>query len=762
MNQKKLLAFPACAVWLGIVFTLVMPGATFADNLLINSDFNQGEPGEEDFGWTLELAKGEQSECSVVEDRGAENLALRIYNDELDGSFVSQAVAVRPWRWYVAEVWVKSDGMYSPDVRLSLKGGRKGGQWQYTTDYFHKPESGWRVIRAFDHSGDSEQLTFSIGGGAWSGDLLISKPVVRECSLVEAASYHANANSHSPLVYGPPVDPEKGLPGHAFLRNKVRRVARDFPNALRISVDLPEPRDPEDRISLWLPPGIRFLKLRPHGGGKRPPIVTDLPSGADAPGGIHLELYTGRGETNLLVESDLEPGKQATGYVSYEWNGGYQIPRPIVFEGVELPKVTAPKRMTTAMDIYGAAYLDWEGLQPDLTGQEAMVRDMKQLGFNRLQLWGGDARPYAELGIESAVSFGGSFTADSEKYPESGAVMFGGKRRTDVMCPSYRGPGFKAHPWLQQVKETAAIASAVNLDDEVYLMSGAGPSICFCDRCVRRWDDWVAEHEPRLSDVTPQEFFKQAHKYPQHYEAWVRFRCDLVAERYGILRKAFHDAVEKSGVKTTPHPELGAFTGDEVLVALSSVEALSGVLDFISPMIYATGDGVRRELAKIGPISGGKLVVCLAPGYLMSPPGDVRCQVLEAVMGGSRGFVAWNYDIGPITTGHMADMAEAIKMFAPVEDIILDGEREAGYAADIASANLLARKQGDQSVLLVSDYSPSGKRVKVTAPGESSLEVVDLFTDEVVACLDATGRTFEVTLKGDFQARLYHLKPLEP
>ena len=122
----------------------------------------------------------------------------------------------------------------------------------------------------------------------------------------------------------------------------------------------------------------------------------------------------------------------------------------------------------------------------------------------------------------------------------------------------------------------------------------------------------------------------------------------------------------------------------------------------------------------------------------------------------------WNYDIGPITTGHMADMAEAIKMFAPVEDIILDGEREAGYAADIASVNLLARKQGDQSVLLVSDYSPGGKRVKVTAPGESSLEVVDLFTDEVVACLDATGRTFEVTLKGDFQARLYHLKPLDP
>jgi hypothetical protein len=761
MNMKTVLSFHACAVCLGYAFTFVVPEASFANNLLINSDFSQGNPGEEDFGWTLAFAEDQQSACTVVEGHLPRTRALRMFNDQRSSLRINQQISVRPWRWYMAEVWVKSDGMYSPDVRLSLKGGRKRGQWQYNTDYFHKPESGWRAIRAFDHSGENKRLTLSIGGSAWSGDLLISKPVVRECSLVEAASYHANANSRSPIVYGPPVDPTRGLPGYAFLRNDVRRVAKDFPNALRISVDLPDPRDPENRISLWLPPGIRFLKLRPHGGGKRPPRVTTLPSGADAPGGTHLELYTGRGESNLLVESDLEPGERATGYVSYEWNGGYQNPRPIVFEGVELPTATAPKRMTTAFDVYGAAYLDWEGFQPDLTGQQAMVRDMKRMGFNRLQIWGGDARPYASLGIEGAASYGGSFTADVEKYPDSGAVMWDGKRRSDVMCPSYRGSGFKTHPWLQRVKDTAAIASAVNLDDEVYLMSGAGPNICFCDRCVERWDDWVAEHRPGLAEVIPQEFFQRAHQYPQHYEAWVQFRCDLVAERYGILRKVFHDAIKKSGVKTTPRPELGAFTGEEMLVALSSVEALSRVLDFVSPMIYTTGEGVRREVAKIGPISGGKLVVCLAPGYLMSPPGDVRSQVLEAVMGGSRGFVAWNYDIGPITTGHMADMAEAIKMFSPVEDIILDGEIEAGYTADKNSANLLARKHGAETVLVVSDYYPGSKSVKVTAPGESGLEVVDLFTDEVVARLDATQRTIDVILRTDFQARLYHLKPPE-
>ena len=84
----------------------------------------------------------------------------------------------------------------------------------------------------------------------------------------------------------------------------------------------------------------------------------------------------------------------------------------------------------------------------------------------------------------------------------------------------------------------------------------------------------------------------------------------------------FHEAVKQSGVKTTPEPELGAFTGEEMLVGLSSIEALSRVLDFITPMIYEDRNGVRREIAKIAPASGGKLVGCLAPGYNISPPGE--------------------------------------------------------------------------------------------------------------------------------------------
>ena len=729
-----------------------------AENLLYNADF-AGRPTDQEFGWNIEPAQDQQSELTVVEGRTPETWAVRFYNDQRGTSRISQQFAVRPWRWYVAEVWVKTDGMYPADVGLVLSGGRLKSTGRYEYDYFYAPKTGWRLIRVYDHSGDSEFVTLSLGGrGDWSGELFMSEPVVRKVSLAEAVGYHPKVQVHSPLVHAPPVDPSKGSPGFAFLRNRVRRAAKDFPNALRISVDTPAQPDPDARVSLWLPPGISFIKLRPHAGGKRPPIVTDL-SGNDGPGGTHLEMSTGRGETSLLVASDLEPGERATGYVSYEWTGGFQPPRQVEFLGVNLPQVTAPKRLITAFDMYSQAYLDWEGFRPGQTGREAMVQNLKRMGFNRLQLWGGDPRPYAKLDIEASSSFGGGFYLDAESPADARAVKLDGTHSARMMCPSYRGPAFEDHHLIDSIRSAGTHTSSVNLDDEVYLMSGEGPVICFCDRCIGRWKQWIPRHNPDLAGISPKDVLQRAHKYPKHYHAWIKFRCELVAERFGILRQIFFDAVKKSGVKTTARPEFWAFTGEEQLVALSSMESLSKVLDYISPMIYTNGDGVRREIADYRPMSGGKVVFCISPGYNMSPPGDARSQVLEAVMGGSKGFLVWNYDIGPTTTGHMADMSEAIRMLTPVEEIILDGAITSGYSVDQESTHLLARELNGHTVLLVSDYSPGRTPAAVTVPGRMNLEVLDRFTEQVVARLNATQRAFNVTLSPNFQARLYHLRP---
>ena len=756
-----ILSHRCLAFVLSFFVVMLLCSACFAENLLTNSNFDKGKPGSEAFGWNLELAKGQKSELTVVKGRMEQTRALRFYNDVRGTSNISQKFTVRPWRWYVAEVWVKTDEMYPADAGMTLKDGVKLDSWQYNYDYYYAPKTGWRLIRVYDHSGNAEAMTLSIGGrGDFSGNLIMSEPAVREVSLAEAVIHHPKVLKHSPLNNGFPLHFSLGkdMPGYAYLRNNVRRLAKDFPNALRISTDLPSPIDPEARISLWLPPSVRFIKLRPHGGGKKPPIVTDL-SDNDGPGGTHLEMFTGRGETSLLVASDLEPGERATGYVSYEWKGGYQPPRQVEFLGVELPKVEAPKRLIMAFDMYTLAYKDWEGFRPGQTGEEAMVQDLKRMGFNRIEVWGGVAKHYAEMGIEGAHSTGVAFRLDAESPDEGRAVKLDGSLSVTMMCPSYRGPAFQNHYVFDYADTASKCASVMNMDDEGFLVSGEGPLICFCEGCIKRWGQWLPKQHPNLdSDISPKTFFMRAHKYPEHYEAWLKFRCDLVAERFGIVRQVFFDAVKKRGTKTTPNPEFWVFTGEEQLVALSSMESLSKVLDYIAPMIYTNGDGVRKEIADYAPISGGKVVFCIAPGYNINPEGDARSQVLEAVMGGSKGFLAWNYDYGPITTGHMADMSEAIRMLAPVEDIILDGKIEAGYDADKDSTHLLAKKLAEQTVLLVSDYSPGYTQVMVTVPGKKKLEVVDQFTGQIVARLNATDRTFDVKLKPDFQARLYHLR----
>ena len=744
--------------WTGILI-LGLTGVAAAEdggNLLVNGGFGQGRPGEESFVWELELAEGKKNECTVVEGHRPGVRAIRLYNDELGASFIKQEFAVRPWRWYVAEVWVNSEGMYAFDFapKIELRGGRQVAGSRFHGDtFFGWRKPGWRQIRAIGRSAAAARLTLRLGGGGhaggWSGELLFSQPVVRECALVEAAGYYASAHNRHPALYGPAVDREKGQYGYAFQKGNVCRVARDFPNPFYI-IGRMDTKAPEGRLSLVLPPGIRFRKVQY---GTITSTLSDLPGGQQ-----HVELPPGNKQ--FVVESDLKPGERATGYVSYEWKGGYQLPAPVMFEGVKLPSVAAPRRAVAALGVGSWTHRLWESGRAGLASLDAMVRDVKRLGFNRLEPWGGSAVPYAERGIEGAVGFGANFTVDREEYPESLAAKLDGKPCLDrggLMCPSYRGPGLDTHVYTNRVRAYAKVTSCLTLDDEFYACFGESPIICFCDRCMKRWETWAAEQELDPKGISPRTFAKRPHKYPEHYDAWLRLRCHVVAERYGILRQVFYETVRASGAKTTPRVMLGGYIGGGPLVGLHSNEALSGSLDYLANMVYGNGSEVRKKVAWLSPRSGGKLLVALAPGYLMSRPGDARSQVLEAVMGGSKGFIAWGYYMG-MTAGHLADMAEAIKMFAPVEDLILDGNVRRGYTCDRESVNLLARSQGHETVLLVSDYSPTPGRATVSAPGNQPLVVKDLYADKEIAKLTRQQRHFPVELKRRLTARLYHLR----
>ena len=768
--MTKVVAITAC-VLMSALSALYFSCAASAENLLTNADFKQGKPGDADFGWTVKLAGGENNECTVegvtlpaevvptsyraVPPGGQPGAAaIRIYQDELGASCISQEIKVQTWRWYVAEVWVNSEGMATFDFAptLSLTGARSvpGGSFIYDT-MIGGLQKGWRPLHVIAHSADQERITLTMGGGGhtvrvgggWSGELLFSAPAVREVGLVEAAWYYPGVSDRHPPLYGPPINPERNEHGYAFQRGDVCRVAAGFPNPLYI-IGRMDDKVAEGRVSLALPPGVRFRK---HQDRKITPSVSQMPNGFQ-----RVELPPGGNE--LVVDTDLEPGEDAVGYVQFEWKGGYQLPTPVRFKGIAVPDITAPMRAMVSLGIGGATVYHWDD------DKGAMVRDLKRFGFNHLEIWGGDPRGFYKNGMYGITAPGpGGGPRVKDKNPEALAVTLDGKPcAEDLISPSYRGPALQ--PFIDRIKQTATMTSALTLDDENYSCSAQSAAICFHPRTIERWKEWVAEHEPALADVEPKVFARQPHKYRKHYDAWLRFRCELVAEMYGIFRDAFHEAVKESGAKTTERPMLGAYISNDPVYGLHSNAALAPVLDYVANMVYEDGDGVRKKVARLAPVTGKKLVIAISPGYQISPPGDARSQVLEAVMGGSQGVIAWGYYMG-MDAGHLADIADAVRMFAPVEDIILDGTLQDGFTCDRDSVNVLARKLGDATVLLVSDYSPRPGRATLSAPGDEPVLVRDLYTGEEVAELSPRERGFQVELKRDLTARLYLLRAAE-
>ncbi|MBI3921612.1 MAG: hypothetical protein HY318_09365, partial [Armatimonadetes bacterium] len=540
--------------------TLVPSAKAFAQNLLVNADFRQGKPGDAGFGWTLDLAKGQKSECTVVQGRKPGTTALRLYNDELGASFVSQEIKVRPGRWYLAEVWVNTEGMatfdFSPTISLKGGSGVSGDTWIY--DSFNWPQKGWRRLNAIAHLAEDDQISLKIGGGGiaragggWSGDLVFSDPVVRECSLVEAASRYPSVHNRHPALYGMGPDPVRNQQGYMLQRGDVCRVAPGFPNPLYL-FGRRNNEALEARVSLALPPGVRFAKPE---GRKDTVVVSDMSNGFQ-----RVELPANTNE--LIVDTDLKPGEEAVGYIQFEWSGGYQCPAPVRFVGIPKPRIRSPKRAMVTLGIGSGNFFHWND------DEAALVRDLKGFGFNHLEFWGGDPRGFYKNGMYGITAWGGGPRVQ-EKNPEALAVTLDGNPcQEDLISPSYRGPALQ--PFIDRIRDTAKYSSALTLDDENYGCSAQSPVICFHPRTLERWSKWVSEHDPSLAGVEPRVFARQPHKYRKHYDAWLQFRCDLFAEIYGIMRDEFHKAVKASGVKTTERPMLGAYVGDSPVHGLES------------------------------------------------------------------------------------------------------------------------------------------------------------------------------------------------
>ena len=87
MNHHDSSSLNGGTIALLFVPVFLVATTTLAQNLVNNSDFRLGEVGNPHFGWILELAENQQSECTLVTSRRADGRALRLYNDEFGDCF---------------------------------------------------------------------------------------------------------------------------------------------------------------------------------------------------------------------------------------------------------------------------------------------------------------------------------------------------------------------------------------------------------------------------------------------------------------------------------------------------------------------------------------------------------------------------------------------------------------------------------------------------------------------------------------------------
>ena len=125
-------------------------------------------------------------------------------------------------------------------------------------------------------------------------------------------------------------------------------------------------------------------------------------------------------------------------------------------------------------------------------------------------------------------------------------------------------------------------------------------------------------------------------------------------------------------------------------------------------------------------------------------------EVLEVFGSGAAGFKIW-YDIA-MNGGKYYWMSEGIRMVAPVEDILLDGEF-AVERCDNPNTRIHSFRHDLGTVVFCAEYSLGAVTVDVPVPVPGAAAVYDLRSGEQIASLKAGDRAFALTIDED-RARL--------
>ena len=564
----------------------------------------------------------------------------------------------------------------------------------------------------------------------------------------------------------------RGMPCPFLFSNMHRFSERLYRQGARLVLDLP------DGLELYSPGlfsracnalGFECSGASPHGAGYRRwtvPYTYFKDTGYSA----YADMY---------FLTDLSPGKHEPAYYHLEWAKGRQPEEKLDVRVYPKPKVRAPRRLLAGTYIH---LLDFED-----TGRKASIFDdpkapdilksMNELGLNAILLCNNWPRASGKqklpatvrlveqmraAGLEPGLHTSG-FMYFSKQAKKEGAlaVTLDGKT-DDTMCPSYRGPTYQA---LIETWGDAANYGVYWVDNDFEDWNYREHTVCFCDRCKRGFRQWLSRPRPgprpAMAYMDPQEVEESPGQFAELHRAWWEFKNGLIEQWHRDLRDELKRNMAARGVVKTGFPKIGI---TESQTCWDWKRLTGTAIDYDSPMLYAylhqcypepSVESCGRRMLEYRLRTGvdrRKYIVTIAPGErtgeVVVPDKAMKYQVLEAFGSGAAGFKIWNNQV--MNGGKYYWMSEALRMVAPVEDILLDGEFAVTKCTNPnARVHTFRHKKG--TVVFVAEYGLAPVEVPVLVGGPG--KVYDLDTGQAVASVVQGAQSIELRL-GEDRVRL--------
>jgi hypothetical protein len=490
---------------------------------------------------------------------------------------------------------------------------------------------------------------------------------------------------------------------------------------------------------------------------------------------------------------------QATYYL--QWKGGQQEPQTIRVESIPIPKVRPPRRFfimpwgleqghvellapdfpndytSLGMNMISFYYLghwkDRDRLETALRFGEALAAKAKQgnvfLCYNGFFPWS----PNAEYGMLSWMSDPEAWAYGADGNPVPGWL------NGHTPCPSYRGKFYQeAVATLESSEQLRRIpANFFSCDFEYYSDNGA--KVCFCPRCVGRFEQWFKRHYPEAEYVDPFTLEKQTErpaaesgrfevktKYPLQYRAWVEFKVEQFADLVAGFKQAIGKVVGEA--RTSPFDHLTFADWAAVYPTLLQQEqclygpySMEHAFDLYAVGAYAPPafafqpsfesyvtlyhDQFRRRRSMYDtPSTAGGWV---ASNYACFPE-HARYYLLESAMNGVQGFLLFHYS--GLEGQQLQINAEVFGAFALVDDLITQGNRMKDLKIEGREMHTRGLHLGDERLILVGDhYVATDRRTgRLTCLVESRLPVYDLLKRKQLGYLTPARPQIELTLNG--------------